>query len=168
LRSVTAASRRAIIAAAMTFELREPRAEELAALSELCLRSKAVWGYDAAFMAACQHELTLTASDLETSRLQVAAFGNVLVGVVQVSVSGCMASLEKLFVDPCAMRTGAGRALFAWASGVGAQGGAASLVIESDPGAAGFYRRMGARDDGVAPSESIPGRFLPKLVLDLR
>ena len=34
--------------------LRPARPEEGAELIELCLRSKAVWGYDDAFMAACR------------------------------------------------------------------------------------------------------------------
>jgi len=41
------------------------------------------------------------------------------------------------------------------------------MVIESDPGAAPFYRRMGAVDDGVATSASIPGRTIPRLKLTL-
>ena len=40
--------------------LRDARQDELQSLTELCLRSKAVWGYDAAFMAACRIELTLS------------------------------------------------------------------------------------------------------------
>ena len=32
--------------------LRTPGPDEAAALTELCLRSKAVWGYDAQFMKA--------------------------------------------------------------------------------------------------------------------
>ena len=44
-----------------------PRAcgSDAPALTLLALRSKAVWGYDAAFIAACRDELTLTADDLE-------------------------------------------------------------------------------------------------------
>ena len=34
-----------------TFHIRPVRVEEAAALSDLCFRSKAVWGYDAGFMA---------------------------------------------------------------------------------------------------------------------
>jgi hypothetical protein len=33
--------------------------------------------------------------------------------------------------------------------------------------AAPFYRRMGAYDVGQAPSGSVPGRMLPKLVMNL-
>jgi hypothetical protein len=41
------------------------------------------------------------------------------------------------------------------------------MVIEADPDAAPFYRKMGAKHCGFAPSGSIPGRVLPKLVKEL-
>jgi GNAT superfamily N-acetyltransferase len=140
---------------------------DLPALSDLCFRSKAVWGYDAAFMEACRAELTLTPNDLTQSCVQVAESGGRVVGVVQVAVTGSEASLEKLFVSPDALRSGAGRRLFTWAAEMARQRGARTLTIESDPGAADFYRRMGARDAGRALSGSIPGRWLPRLALDL-
>ena len=147
--------------------LREPRTNEFEMLSDLCMRSKAVWGYDEKFMQACRAELTLAPGDMHTSRIRVADADGVVVGVAQVSATDGIACLEKLFVEPSRLRTGAGRELFAWARRVAHELGAATLVIDADPGAAGFYRRMGARDAGVAPSESIPGRFLPRFVLDL-
>ena len=147
--------------------LRDVRADELPALSALCLRSKAYWGYDRAFMDACRAELTLTPQDLTDSKLQVAEVAGRVVGVAQVSVANGVASLEKLFVEPDAMRTGAGRALFGWARNAARDLGVTTMMIESDPGAAPFYRRMGAADDGVAPSGSIPGRMLPRLTLSL-
>ena len=39
--------------------LRTPRPDEAAILTELSLRSKAVWGYDEAFMLSCRNELML-------------------------------------------------------------------------------------------------------------
>jgi len=39
--------------------IRPARREECGLLTELALRSKAVWGYDAAFMEACREELTI-------------------------------------------------------------------------------------------------------------
>jgi hypothetical protein len=45
--------------------------------------------------------------------------------------------------------------------------GAHRMAIEADPDAAPFYRRMGAKDSGFAPSGSIPGRMLPKLIKEL-
>ena len=147
--------------------LRPARIDEFAALTELCLRSKAVWGYDDVFMRACRAELTLAPRDLQTSRVQIAERGGILVAVAQISVAGREASLEKLFVEPAELRTGAGRALFDWATATARDQGARTLVIEADPDAAPFYRRMGARDDGFAPSGSISGRLLPRLKLDL-
>jgi hypothetical protein len=147
--------------------LRSARADELDALTDLCLRSKAVWGYDRAFMEACRDELTLTQEDLRETKLQVAERDGAIVGMAQVSAEGATAYLEKLFVDPGQLRGGAGRTLFAWAKTASTECGATHLVIEADPDAAPFYRRMGARDDGVAPSGSIPGRFLPRLTVNL-
>jgi hypothetical protein len=41
------------------------------------------------------------------------------------------------------------------------------MIIEADPDAAPFYRLMGARHTGFAPSQSIPGRMLPRLLMEL-
>jgi GNAT superfamily N-acetyltransferase len=147
--------------------LRAPRVDELDTLTHLCLRSKAVWGYDRAFMEACRDELTLTQEDLRETELQVAERDGAIVGVAQVSADAETAHLEKLFVEPDQLRGGAGRMLFDWAKAAAATLGAKHLVVEADPDAAPFYRRMGAHDDGVAPSGSIPGRVLPRFRLDL-
>jgi GNAT superfamily N-acetyltransferase len=149
------------------FRLRTPRCEEAAALTELCLRSKAVWGYDEDFMQACRRELTLTASIMRSSYLKVAEIEGHLVGVAQVIVKGELAELGKLFVEPSRLRSGVGKALFEWAATVARDSRAVIMVVEADPDAAGFYRRMGAADDGTAPSGSIPGRLLPRLKLQL-
>jgi len=147
--------------------LRAPRPDELEFLSELCLRSKAVWGYDRAFIEACRAELTLTSDDLRDTDLQIAERDGRIVGVAQVATHGRVAHLEKLFIEPKVMRSGAGRALFDWAKAAARLRGAVALVIDADPDAAAFYRRMGAHDDGIVPSGSVPGRFLPRLRLDL-
>lgn len=149
-------------------QLRPARPDEAAILTELCLRSKAVWGYDDAFMRACRAELTLTAADCATPLIQVAADGDNVAGVVQVTVNGEAADLAKLFIEPGTIRTGIGRKLFEWAANTARQQGARWLWIEADPQAAEFYRRMGAVDDGAAPSGSIRGRMLPRLKLTLK
>ena len=45
--------------------------------------------------------------------------------------------------------------------------GMAALEIRSDPNAVGFYEHMGAKQMGDVASGSVPGRFLPKLILRL-
>lgn len=147
--------------------LRTPRLEELPELTELCLRSKAIWGYDESFIEACRPELTLTAADLGSPLVQVAEDSGHPVGVAQILLDGNMAYLEKLFVEPGHVRARIGEALLEWAATTARSCGAAALIIESDPDAVGFYRRMGAVDDGTAPSGSIAGRVLPRLTLAL-
>ena len=145
-------------------ELRAPKDGEWAALSALCLRSKAHWGYDPDFIEACRAELTITPG-------QVAAWPTVVAGpadgpasgLAQISVEGDRVWLEKLFVDPDAMGCGIGRALFTWGIDAARERGGRVLVIEADPHAVRCYQRLGAVPAGHATSVSIPGRALPVL-----
>ena len=132
-------------------------------LTALCLRSKAVWGYDRAFMDACRAELTVSFETIATSRVHVAERLGQLVGMAQMSVHGDVAELDKLFVEPNALRLGVGKALFDWAKEAAARAGAGLLMVDADPSAAAFYRRLGAADAGVVPSGSISGRVIPRL-----
>lgn len=147
--------------------LRTPRIDELEAVSQLCLRSKAVWGYDPAFLAACREELSVSVDDLQSSHVQIAEDETGIAAIAHVVPDEADAELKKLFVDPLRLQRGVGKLLFAWSVQIARAGGAIRLNIDADPEAVGFYRRMGAKDDGWSPSGSIPGRLLPRLVLDL-
>lgn len=147
--------------------LRTPKETDLAEMSALCLRSKAHWGYDAAFMTACVPELTLMPEDLRSDTLAVAEDESGLAGVAQVSFSAEGCWLEKLFVEPKRMGEGVGRLLFNWSVETARHLGAAEMIVEADPSAAPFYERMGCFHAGDAPSGSIPGRRLPRLVYAL-
>lgn len=147
--------------------LRTPEPDEAEILTQLCLRSKAVWGYDAAFMAACRPALTVAVADWRQSDIQVAVDGGKIVGIAQVMYHGDAAELDKLFVDPGALGGGIGRKLFGWCVETALSKDAKVMTIDADPGAADFYRRLGAVDDGMVASTVIPGRFLPRLKFDL-
>ena len=97
-------------------QLRDIRQDELPNLVGLCLRSKAVWGYDDAFMIACRTELTLRPDELLSTHLQVAERDTTVVGLAQIKVTGTDADLLKLFVEPVQLRSGVGRLLFEWAA----------------------------------------------------
>lgn len=148
-------------------ELRSPRRSELEAVTDLCMRSKAFWGYDADFMNACRTELTVTESDLSGEAIVLSVQGSEITGVVQLSFDGKTASLEKLFVDPAYMGKGIGRSLFTWAHDKSRLRQAMCLVVEADPDAVPFYKAMGCREAGNVPSGSIPGRYLPRLEFEL-
>lgn len=151
----------------MNLVLRAALPNEADLLTGLCLRSKAVWGYDDAFMAACRVELTITQQDFARSQIRVAVQDDRIMAMAQLAQHGRIADIDKLFVEPAVMKSGAGRALFAWCVETARGAGAVALTVVADPDAAGFYRRMGMRDDGWEPSGSIPGRKLPKLLMAL-
>lgn len=143
--------------------VRPARVEECALLTELAMRSKAHWGYDDAFMAACRDELTVRPSWIP--RIDVAEDGEGrVVGMIRLEAD----ELEDVFVDPAAIGAGVGRLLFehalerAWAEGMRV------LRVTADPHALGFYTSMGMQLIGEEPSGSIPGRMLPRLELLLR
>ena len=149
------------------FLLREARIDELPRLSDLSLRSKAVWGYDAAFLAACRDELSITPEQLLRTHVRVAECAGETIGLVQVAIDGQVADLVKLFVEPGRLGQGCGRILLDWAVATARRASATRMTIDSDPGAVPFYTRMGARPAGLVPSGSIPGRFLPRLEIAL-
>jgi GNAT superfamily N-acetyltransferase len=143
--------------------LRPARPDEAAFLTELCLRSKAVWGYDEKFIAACRPEVIMTPETVASSCVMVAEIDGAVVGMTQLTVRSSVVELDKLFIEPGSLRSGVGRTLLSWAKAEASRSGAVALMVDADPYAAAFYRRCGAIDVGLVPSGSIPGRFLPRL-----
>jgi GNAT superfamily N-acetyltransferase len=144
--------------------VRQAQAGEAETLTALCVRSKAHWGYGDAFMRSSRASLTVSGADIASGRVLVAISGDRIAGMARVEADG---ELGMMFVDPSAMRRGAGRALFAAAAALARRLGARSMPILADPNAAPFYERMGARFVSHAPSDSIPGRMLPLYEYDL-
>ena len=144
--------------------VRQAQAGEAEALTALCVRSKAHWGYDDAFMRSSQASLTVSDADIASGRVLVATDDDRVVGVARVEPDG---ELGMMFVDPPTMGRGAGRVLFAAAAALARRLGARSMPILADPNAAPFYERMGARFVSHAPSDAIPGRTLPLYEYDL-
>ena len=144
--------------------VRTARADEAQALTALCVRSKAHWGYDDAFMRLSQASLTVSDADIASGRVLVAERQGLVFGVARVEPDG---ELGLMFVDPRTMGRGVGRALFDAAVVLARRLGAQRMAILADPNAAPFYERMGARFVSQAPSDAIPGRTLPLYEYDL-
>jgi GNAT superfamily N-acetyltransferase len=147
--------------------IRAARPDEAALLSELALRAKAHWGYDADFLAACRDDLTVTADVIATDTIRVATHEDQPRGFYGLRVAGDSAELIDLWVEPAAIGTGLGRALWDDAVAAARASGARELLIQSDPHAEGFYRRMGADRIGTKRSTVFPDRELPLLRLAL-
>jgi GNAT superfamily N-acetyltransferase len=148
--------------------IRPARSDEASALTALCLRAKAHWGYDAGFMAAAARLLRIHPGEIGAGRVLVAlpaaASGTErpcgVAAIVPLQRSGWY-ELSHLFVAPENFRAGVGRALFDAAVGLAAQNGATHISILSDPNAAPFYAKLGARRCGQAPSGVERSRMLP-------
>jgi len=148
--------------------IRPARAEEAAPLTDLSLRSKAVWGYDAAFLARCRAAMTVKVEAILTRPHYVAEIDGAVVGFYGFEPEDDGIGLDYLFVAPEAIGGGVGRALWAHAVETARALGHENLIVVSDPNAEGFYRRMGARPIGARPSDLEPGRLLPLLRYPLR
>jgi GNAT superfamily N-acetyltransferase len=144
--------------------IRPARIEEAAALSDLCVRSKAVWGYDGSFMALARNVLQVGVKAIGEGNVWVATTADgSIAGVVALAPgeqTGTL-DLDKLFVEPRHIRIGFGRALLDHATQEARRRGATRLTILADPYAAPFYERNGARRIGEAPSDAILGRMVP-------
>jgi GNAT superfamily N-acetyltransferase len=147
--------------------MRRAEGGDATSLSSLARRSKAFWGYDGAFMAACRAELTLEERDIAHDPTFVIEAEGQILGFYQLRLQGSGADIRMLFVAPEAVRCGIGRRLWAHLERTAWARGATRLEVDSDPHAEGFYLAMGMRRTGQAASGSIAGRLLPHLVKDL-
>ena len=143
--------------------IRPARADEAGLLTDLSLRSKAVWGYDAAFLARCRAAMTVKVEAILTRPHYVAELDGAVVGFYGFEPEAHGIGLDYLFVAPEAIGVGVGRVLWEHAVETARALGHENLIVVSDPNAEGFYRRMGARPIGARPSDLEPGRLLPLL-----
>jgi GNAT superfamily N-acetyltransferase len=149
-------------------QVRSAQAGESQNLTALCMRSKAHWGYGAAFMKLSAVTMAVGEDDIAAGRVLVAVDdADRVIGMACVLQDGDTADLDALFIDPPAIGSGAGRALFDAAVSLARRQGARRMTILADPNAAAFYERMGARYLRHAPSDAIPGRTLPFYEYDL-
>ncbi|MGW6782453.1 GNAT family N-acetyltransferase [Streptomyces sp. NPDC054987] len=135
-------------------KVRAARAAEAEALTGLVMRSKAHWGYDAGFLAACAPQLRILPDEVTARRIVVAEDPEgTLLGLASLEGGAPLATLGLLFVEPSAIGRGVGRILYRDVLRRAVERGVRRLVIDSDPHAAGFYRAMGAV---AAPAAEAP------------
>ncbi|WSL57691.1 GNAT family N-acetyltransferase [Streptomyces sp. NBC_01725] len=149
----------------MRISIRPAQPEEATFLSDLALRSKAHWGYDAEFLASCRGELTLNGDELVGRRTAVAERDGMVVGFTTLEGEPPQGVLGMMFVDPDAIGQGIGRLLFTHAVETAQALGFTQFTIDADPNAEPFYKAMGGVLASRVPSGSIPGRTLAQYLL---
>lgn len=147
--------------------IRPATGDDAATITRLIRRSKASWGYDADLMAAFAPELQMTPADIARDHVEVLEHEGRLVAVYRLMRDRQLVWLEDLFVEPAEHGRGLGRFLFERACSVAQGWGFATLQVDSDPFAEGFYVAMGCRRVGMIDSDLVPGRQLPRLLLSL-
>lgn len=138
------------------------------ALSALAFRSKAHWGYDAAFMEPCREDLSVTADDIATCPVHVHGDSNGTNGFYQLEPHGDEAEMVATFVEPREMGRGIGARLWHHAMATAQRLGFHHLTLQSDPRAEGFHRARGAKRVSDSASTVLPDRTLPLLLVRLR
>ena len=148
--------------------MRRAGPEDAEALSRVAFAAKGHWGYPGRWMERWREDLAVSPGFVRDNEVYVAVFGDEAVGFYALVGGGRALDLEHLWVVPAWIGTGLGRTLFEHAMRRATELGARSVVIESDPNAEGFYRRMGARRTGENVYE-MEGRerVLPVMVVDL-
>ncbi|KKM12052.1 hypothetical protein SY88_05565 [Clostridiales bacterium PH28_bin88] len=148
--------------------VRPARAEEAQGISELALRSKAAWGYDAEFLDRCRPSLTLTPDDIRSHPVFVAEAEGVVGGFYSLRRRGSELELDNLFIEPARMRQGVGSILLEHALEHTKRLGYERMLVESDPWAEGFYLHAGGVRIREVASTVQQGRFLPLIAFDLK
>ena len=151
----------------MDVTIRPAEPEEAPCLSDLALSSKAIWGYDPAFLERAERALTVGAVELAQGHTFVAVRDRQIIGFYGLEGAPPELGLAYMFVAPAHIRSGVGRAMMVHATAEARRIGSRLLAIESDPNAEGFYLGLGAKRIGEVASQSEPGRRLPLLSLAL-
>jgi GNAT superfamily N-acetyltransferase len=143
--------------------------DDAEALTRIAWEAKRSWGYPERWMELWRKTFTITPELIASQELFCAWLDNEGVGFYALRQEGSALWLEHLWVLPCFMKRGVGRALFTHAAEQTRALGFDAFRIESDPNAAGFYERMGAQRIGTTVTE-VEGeaRELPLLMFRVR
>jgi len=152
-----------------TINIRKAVPDEAAELTQLALRSKAMWGYNDSFMIKCLKSIKLEPEAInQNETMALTRAGNIIGFYLLSSLTTINAELEYLYVEPDFTRLGFGGILFEHARDTAKLQGYSSLFVQSDPNAVGFFDKMGAKILGRESSWSLPDyeNVLMELVFD--
>lgn len=150
-----------------SIDIRRAAPDDFELLNELTVRSRRHWNYDAELFRAWADRLDFAAEEWEGVEAYLAEAEGRPVGWVAVRrpVNG-VSVLEELWIVPEAMGQGVGSRLFGLAVGRARELDASALEWASEPGAVGFYEKLGGRHVREEVSQSFRHR-LPVMRLDL-
>ena len=148
-------------------DIRRAVPDDFELLNELTVRSRRHWGYDEELFRAWADRLDFAAEEWGDVEAYLAEAEGRPIGwtALRRPLNG-VAVLEELWIVPEGMGQGVGAKLFRFAAARARALGAAALEWASEPGAAGFYEKLGGRHIREETSHSF-GHRLPVMRLDL-
>ena len=153
----------------MSVQIRRARPDEARALTSIAFAAKRHWDYPEKWIQLWTTELTITPEFIAGNEVFVAMLDERIAGCCALVLTGELAELEHMWINPTHMGRGVGRALFEHTTRRAAQLGLTELELSADPNAEGFYERMGAVRIGEVHYE-IEGqpRVLPRMKIELQ
>lgn len=152
----------------MNLQIRRATPAEAETLTTIAHAAKRHWGYPEKWIQQWRDDLTLTREFIAGHEVYVAIVESRIAGCCALVLTGSLAEIEHMWIDPEQMGAGLGRALFEHVTERARQLGFNELELSADPNAEGFYQRMGAERIGDVRSE-IDGqsRILPRMRVDV-
>jgi len=152
-------------------KIRKAEPSDSEALTKISFAAKCHWRYPEAYMKIWKEELTITPEYIQKNVIFLAVYNDYVTGFYSITenkedhYSGEVFVekghwMEHIFILPSYHSMGIGSALLRHAISFCRSKGIGSLKIFSDPYAAGFYEKAGARFLCYSKS-SIPGREIP-------
>ena len=147
--------------------IRQAQPDEAKSLTELNWRSKAYWGYDDTFMNLVRDDMQITSDDITNEHAYILeTIEHRVMGFYMLKMLENHLHLDALFIEPDAIGSGCGRALFTHAVSLAHELGFAEFTLEADPNAEAFYLKLGAQRVGQRESR-IKGRYLPQMLYQI-
>ena len=147
----------------MVPKIRQARPDEYGLLTEVAMRSKAHWGYDAEFMTNVRADLEVIPEKFMPGfHVYVLEDDAGIIGFYSLRPADAETIiLEDLFIEPKHIGSGFGKLLWEHSLAVARPLGYGKLMLISDPYAESFYAHLGAVRIGETESNALAGRMLP-------
>jgi N-acetylglutamate synthase-like GNAT family acetyltransferase len=149
--------------------IRKARLGEAGMLTEMAMRSKTHWGYDAQFMADAKEDLAVRPEkflpEFHVYILEVDGFPAGFCSLARLDEQ--RVEMGGLFVEPERIGTGLGKLLWKYAVDEASKAGYSEVVLTADPYSEPFYLKMGAARAGEKESPVRPGRVLPLMKFNI-
>ena len=122
----------------MDLQIRRATPNESDRLTELAHAAKRHWGYPEKWIELWRTDLTISPEFVANNEVFVAVADGEIVGCCALAVTGSLAELEHMWIEPQQMSRGVGRALFEHTTKRAAELGFSAMELSADPNAETF------------------------------